>query len=94
MYCMCITYYILCIVCVLLITYCVLHVCYIFYILCIVCYLLHTYYVLCIVYSCDRVEPDVNDLLSYAHFLNVVLNYSLCQGNIPDAIKYGTYIRT
>ena len=39
--------------------------------------------------SCDQVQPDVNDLLSYAHFLNVVLNYSLSQGNIPGALRYG-----
>ena len=39
--------------------------------------------------SCDQVQPDVNDLLSYAHFLNVVLNYFLSQGNIPGALRYG-----
>ena len=39
--------------------------------------------------SCDMVEPDVNDMLTYAHFLNVVLNYSLCEGKMSDALKYG-----
>lgn len=35
------------------------------------------------------VEPDVNDMLTYAHFLNVVLNYSLCEGKVSEALNYG-----
>ena len=39
--------------------------------------------------SCEKVEPDVNDLLSYAHFLNVSLKYSLCEGKVSEALNFG-----
>ena len=39
--------------------------------------------------SCEKVELDVNDLLSYAHFLNVSLKYSLCEGKVSEALNFG-----
>ena len=38
---------------------------------------------------CEKVESDVSDLLGYAHFLSVALNFSLHQGDVLQAVNYG-----